>query len=519
MSSTKWDEDDGRRVWRSIKPEGGVTIATLFGLAKNHGWRGSESPKLHVGGKAGQREKGGSPPEDDRWEDPDWSLLDDRRGELPDFPTGRLSIPWQQWVGKAARGAGVTPGHVMAPVLGAASSLIGGARRVMATRSWSEPCTLWTALVGLSGSGKTPGQAVTVRALALIEQSHKEKIEALKRVHQTRVETARAAGKKWKAEVEDAVKQGATPPEMPAEAAEPGQFIPPRLFVSDATVERLATLLQAKPRGLLLLADELAGLYLNMGRYNNGSDKEFWLQAWDGRPFTQERQSRWVSVPHLLIGVSGGFQPDKLARSFCGDDDGIYARVLFGWPSEPKFTGLSNDAAEVEPEFLRALTRLVDLVDTTGEEFDPRTVPLSPGAFETFLQFLQFLQGKKEELDGREREWWTKGGSQVLRLAGTLCYLNWSMQRSDSEPTEIDAVSMTAAVRLWTDYFWPHARASLRQVGLSEKHAKARRVLRWLRAKGLKDFSLMDIRREPLGKASTPSRPRHCWPTCQKPGG
>jgi hypothetical protein len=38
MSSSKWDERDGRKVWRSLKPEGGVTVATLYGLAQDHGW-------------------------------------------------------------------------------------------------------------------------------------------------------------------------------------------------------------------------------------------------------------------------------------------------------------------------------------------------------------------------------------------------------------------------------------------------------------------------------------------------
>ena len=39
MSSIKFDEPDTRRVWLSLKPEGGVTIATVFGLAHDHGWR------------------------------------------------------------------------------------------------------------------------------------------------------------------------------------------------------------------------------------------------------------------------------------------------------------------------------------------------------------------------------------------------------------------------------------------------------------------------------------------------
>ena len=93
-----------------------------------------------------------------------------------------------------------------------------------------------------------------------------------------------------------------------------------------------------------------------MSRYNNGSDAEFWLQAWNGGSFVVERQSRQpVAVDHLLVGLTGGFQPDKLVRTFKGDDDGMYARVLFGWPSDPPYRPLSDDVTEVEPEFQEAL--------------------------------------------------------------------------------------------------------------------------------------------------------------------
>jgi hypothetical protein len=38
MSSIKFDDADVRKKWQSVKPEGGVTIATLFGMARDHGW-------------------------------------------------------------------------------------------------------------------------------------------------------------------------------------------------------------------------------------------------------------------------------------------------------------------------------------------------------------------------------------------------------------------------------------------------------------------------------------------------
>src|SRR5262249_6280574 len=77
------------------------------------------------------------------WSDPDWSILDDRRGDLPDFPIETLSEPIRVWVKRAALGAGVTVAHVAVPAIGIASSLIGTARRILATRSWLQCATCW----------------------------------------------------------------------------------------------------------------------------------------------------------------------------------------------------------------------------------------------------------------------------------------------------------------------------------------------------------------------------------------
>ena len=266
------------------------------------------------------------------WDDPDWSLLDDRRGTLPEFPAGILSDKWQQWLSRAAHGAGVTLGHVAVPLMATIASLIGTARRIRASRSWSEPLTLWTAIVGFSGTGKTPGISVTKRGLSLIENTRKDKIAELQRKHDTKAQTAKATAKAWKEKVEEAIRANTPPPDMPAAAMDPGVFVRPRLYVSDATIERHAVLLQARPRGMLLMSDELASLFLNMGRHSNGgSDKEFWLEAWNGHHYVVERMGRpAVAIDHLLIGMTGGFQPDKLARSFKGDSDGTHARLLFG---------------------------------------------------------------------------------------------------------------------------------------------------------------------------------------------
>jgi hypothetical protein len=434
------------------------------------------------------------------WDDPDWSLLDDRRGTLPEFPAGVLTAKWEEWLARAAHGAGVTRGHVAVPLLAAAASLIGTARRIRPSRSWSEPLTLWTSIVGFSGTGKTPGISVTKRALSLIESTRKDHVSELQRRHDTKSQTAKAAAKQWKDAVEEAVMANQRPPEMPVAAMDPGLFVTPRLYVSEATIERHAVLLQARPRGMLLMSDELASLFLNMGRYSGGSDKEFWLEAWNGHHYVVERMGRPpVQIDHLLIGMTGGFQPDKLARSFKGDSDGMHARVLFAWPDEPAFHGLTEEVTEIEPELMNALCRIVDLPAGEDDVFAPRDIRLSAGARAQFEQFRQFQHHGRDALDGREREWWAKGPSQVLRLAGTLCFLDWAME-GGSEPDIVDVRFVDAASRLWRDYFWPHSRAAVRQIGLTDRHAEARRVLRWARAGHRDVISREDVRRDALSQ-------------------
>ena len=170
-----------------------------------------------------------------------------------------------RWMLDAARGAGVTVGHIALPLIGIASGLIGVARRVQATRSWQQPMTCWTCLVGVSGSGKTPSLDVVKRALSVVERSRQQENTARQLAHETRVERAKAALKKWKDDVAAAVDAGQPPPVKPAEAQDVRPFVVPRLYVSDCTIERLAPLLEARPRGVTYVADELARLFHEPG--------------------------------------------------------------------------------------------------------------------------------------------------------------------------------------------------------------------------------------------------------------
>ncbi len=444
-------------------------LTPMIAGARNKGWD-----------RPGVAAKPEQPTSIHSWEDPDWSLLDNRRGDLPHFPLDTLAPAWQDLVLRLAHGAGVLPEHIVVPLLGIASSLIGTARRVRAAKAWSEPFTMWTCVVADSGDRKTPGLRVTTRALDQIEKNNKSEVTKKRLTHETRAQNAKEVMKRWKAEREAAVNAcpPQEPPTMPIEAIDPGGFIEPRLYSNDPTIERLSSLLHVKPRGVMLIRDELAGLFANMSRYSGGSDRPFWLEAWNGGRHIVERQSGSVIVEHLLIGVVGGFQPDKLSRAFDGDEDGMYGRFFYVWLSTPDYKPLSKDADEFEPALINALTHLIRL--------------------------------PARSLYGREQQWFVKGETNVLRLAGTLAYMAWAIVKSDPnstgfnsivghlEPKTIGVEFVEDAIRLWKEFFWPHAQTVLSQIGLNDRHKNARTVMNWIRAHGLREVSRENIRRHAL---------------------
>jgi len=192
-------------------------------------------------------------------------------------------------------------------------------------------------------------------------------------------------------------------------------------------------------------------------------------------------------------------QPDKLVASFKGDQDGQYARVLFAWPEEPQWNGINDDAAEVDDAILNILMRADDLAEFEDDQLVPYSLPLDQEAAETFATFAHFAHQERKVLEGRERDRFAKATAHVLRLAGTLTYMEWGLT-TNPRPVSINLRTMQAATTLVRDYFWPHARACLRQIGLTERHANARRVLRWIKATHKQEVSREEVRREGLGK-------------------
>ncbi len=126
---------------------------------------------------------------------------------------------WAGWISAAARAAACPPDYVLAPLLAAASALVGNARWAQANAGWAEPPHLWCASVGDSGGGKSPGaDAPLGRVLPEIERRMATGYPERLREHQAAVELARVRKEAWENSVRQAHRRGQPPPPLPADA-------------------------------------------------------------------------------------------------------------------------------------------------------------------------------------------------------------------------------------------------------------------------------------------------------------
>ena len=121
-----------------------------------------------------------------------------------------------------------------------------------------------------------------------------------------------------------------------------------RTWTSDVTVERLGSLLQEHPRGLLLHRDELTSWVKAMNQYRGGKggDKEFFLSLWSGEDYAVDRvgqDGHSIMVDHPLLSVIGAIPLEMLGTldPAAGQADGFLPRVLYAWP-EPTVTKWSD---------------------------------------------------------------------------------------------------------------------------------------------------------------------------------
>lgn len=420
--------------------------------------------------------------QEEPWEAPDRSVLRLSRRPPPEFPLDAFGSEWSRWVLSTADAAAASPDHVAANLLATASGLIGHARWARATPGWAEPPHLWICTVGDSGTNKSAAADALQRHIGP-ELERRQLADFPDRLaeHRAKAEEAKAKLDIWRADVRAAAKDGAAPPPPPADDEMPDPQ-PPRIFMTDATIEKVAATLSEVLKGVIISRDELSGWLFGMNNYNDAG-RQFWLEAYGGGPYRIDRQKllRPLLVPRLAVSVIGSTQPEKIAGMFRDADDGLLARMAWVWP-DPRPFRLSRTAPEIQWA-TAALDRLrqLDLAEDEQGQRSPIYIPLEQSAIAMIERFGQDMQTLQADAGGLLRSAFGKARGLALRLSLVLTMLQWCGRDGfAAPPIAISEDTLGAACGMVADYFMPMAERVYGDAAATPAERNAATLARWI---------------------------------------
>ncbi len=397
------------------------------------------------------------------------------------FSVETLPDPLRGFVAEASKAIGCDPAYVALPLLTMLAAAIGNTRRLRLKQSWLVPPILWTAIVGESGTLKSPARRLALKAMS------ERQLRLLKRDQEAlrEYETAHARWAQQAADWKRSKQREGDPP------AEPEAPVCERCLVSDTTVEALAPILLANPRGLLLERDELAGWIGSFDRYAGkskaGGDSAHWLSMYYAESQIVDRRTghpRTLFVPHAAVCVTGGIQPETLRRALGREhfETGLAARLLLACPphQQKRWT-----EADIDPDSENEIATLVEalyaLRPATDEQGDPlpQLVHLSPEAKQVWVAHYNAHNQEQVELTGDLAAAWSKLEETPARLALVL----HCSQLVNGGPDKVSAETMQAGIDLAT-WFKRETRRVYAMLSETEDQRESRRLVEWLQQHG-----------------------------------
>jgi hypothetical protein len=334
-----YNPTENRRRWEryvdeAFERDAPITIATVFDMAHQHGWKGwapaispsTSSPVVQTIPSASVS----SPNFADPW------------AEFvgPPFPTEILPPPLANFVDAEHRAMGADPSALAMATLTAVAGAIHAETCVRMASGWSEKPVLWTALVGSPSSMKSP---VMDKATAPLRKIDNHGNARWRQLHDN-----------WKKSKSANANPGPCPPK------------PARQIIQDTTPEKVAELLARSPAGSLMLHDELAGHIASFDRYGSGpAVRSFFLSCWNGGPYLKDRvgqgvrdENAEIRIDNLALCILGGVQPDRLTQIKDLTSDGLLQRYLLVAMRAPLRGDENYPVAAAEGDYAKLIRNL-----------------------------------------------------------------------------------------------------------------------------------------------------------------
>jgi hypothetical protein len=394
------------------------------------------------------------------------------------FPTEALPPVLRAFVEQGAAALGCDASFLALPALSVVAALIGNSHTIRLKRGWCEPAVIWTAIIGDSGTLKSPAVSAVVAPL------HRMQRQLLKLFKDG------SAQHRKEQELYDERKRKAKQDKKPFHEEPPEEPPLPRVVTGDITIERLAELLQDNPKGVLTCRDELGGWLGSFTRYKGkegGSDLPNWLEMHRAGTIQVDRKTgerRTLFISHAAVSITGGIQPGALARALTTEhmDVGLGARILMAMPpKQPKrWTDVEIDL-DVQGAYDKLLEGLRDLQMVKGRDGEREPFPLrmTPEAKAAWVKYYQEWAQEQLNVNGELAAAYSKIEGYAARLALLHHVVSRVGTMTDCEP--IEAVSIEAGITL-AKWFAYEARRIYSVLHESEDACQERRLIEFIRA-------------------------------------
>ena len=355
------------------------------------------------------------------------------------FPVDVFPLSIQQIIRETNTFLNFPIDFIGASMLYAASVAIGNTHKVEVKKGWLESAVLYIAIVARAGTNKSHPLSFALQPISDKDKSTYRKYEQQRQ----EFEKANNISKK----------------EREAQAMdEPVKPVWNKSLLSDFTPEALTEVHKHNKRGIGVYADELAGWFKNFNRYNSGSEMEFWLSAWSGKPINIDRKSgEPVFIPLPFISVCGTIQNailNELAKE-SRTQNGFIDRILFVIPDNVNKSYWNE--TEINPSIIAdwqcIISNLLNLEITNDETFNPvpEILKFAPEAKKILFDWQKKNTDQSNDVANDATSGiYAKLEMYAVRLALILEMMRFACGESDKSFISIEAIQ--GALRL-VEYF------------------------------------------------------------------
>jgi len=434
---------------------------------------------------------------------------------VEEFDPGMIPGPLREWLTDISWRMQCPVDFVAVAAVVAAGALIGAGCGIRPKQKddWLVIPNLWGGIIARPSMLKTPALADVLKQVKKLELEAKEHYEEELLLSEADAEILKAQKEAIKSKMLQAAKgKGSeTLEELRQEYAlleQPEAPVRRRFITNDATIEKMAELLNENPRGILYFRDELVGFLVNLDREDRQADRAFYLEAWNGfGSYTTDRIGRGtIDTNNLCVSILGGIQPSRLTGYLmqAKDDlqnDGLLQRFqLLVFPDEPKVWQLIDEYPnrEARDRAFRIFHALASMdfgsYGAVQPEADGRPyfhfTDDAQGVFNDWLIDLQ------EKLQKEDSPLMVEHLSKYRSLMPSLALIFHLIDIADGQAT--GGVSSMAALNamFWCEYLETHARRIYGMVGDTAQRAASELAKKIKQGRLQDSFTVRDVYRK-----------------------